>query len=419
MKKIVLLYCIVVTFLLGVDAELDIVRKGSIIPTIGVSVTNKSMDADLAKKIKDVLEQDFSVSGHFHVEDVTLKSDSIRSSFDFFNPAYSKLDLVLLLEIKNSLNNAIVVDVSLQDINSKITKLLTTYQIGNQKRYPFLAHKIAIGINNELKAPSIDWMDRFILISKYTSSKKSEIIVADYTLTYQQVVVNGGLNIFPKWANKEQTSFYYTTFDKLYPTLIKQDLYSRKSEKILYSDGMAICSDVSKNGNKLLVTLAPNGQPDIYEYNLLTKEKERITKYSGIDVGANYLGNEDKIVFVSDRLGKANIFSQSIGANNIQRLVYHGQNNTQATAYNNYIIYSGREEGRSNFNLYLISTENNNLKKLTSSGANQFPKFSQDGESVLYVKNQGGKSSLGIIRLDYNKHFLFPLNIGKIQSIDW
>lgn len=416
--KNLLLLLIFLESLFAVDAELDIVRKNSIIPNIGIVITKNNVDNNLAPKIKAILEKDFTVSGHFKVETSDLVLQSVESQFDFSN-AVNRFDLLLLLEVKSSANNMVMLDVVLQDMNAKGVKLKKTYQISSVARYPFLAHKIAIDINNEIKAPPIDWMSRFIIFSRYTSSKKSEIVVSDYTLTYQKVVINGGLNLFPKWANKEQKSFYYTTYDGLYPTLVKQDLYNRKSEKVLQSDGMLVCSDVSKDENKLLLTMAPNGQPDIYVYDLKNKISNRITKYSGIDVGGNFLANDDKIVFVSDRMGNANIFTQKIGTDSVDRLVYHGKNNTQATTFNNYVIYSSREEGQNGFNLYLISTENSTMKKLTTQGANQFPKFSIDGESVLYVNNKSGNSSLGIIRLDYGKHFLFALKSGKIQSIDW
>ena len=49
----------------------------------------------------------------------------------------------------------------------------------------------------------------------------------------------------------------------------------------------------------------------------------------------------------------------------------------------------------------------------------QFPKFSTDGQTLLFIKTFGGTSSIGIIRLDYSKSFLFPLNGKRIQSIDW
>ncbi|MCI0500598.1 MAG: Tol-Pal system protein TolB [Epsilonproteobacteria bacterium] len=418
MKIFLLFFFLFVEMVLAVDAELDIIRKNSTIPNIAIVITKNNSDNNLAFKLKEILEKDLTTSCNFNVESMNLDVQSVENKFNFTDDAIKKYDLILLLEVKKSADNGIVVDVAFHDINTKELKSKRTYQISNLSKYPLLAHKIAISINNEIKAPPIDWMGRFIIFSRYTSSKKSEIVVSDYTLTYQKVVVNGGLNLFPKWANREQTSFYYTAYDNLYPTLIKQELYNKKSENILQSDGMLVCSDVSKDENKLLLTMAPNGQPDIYVYDLRSKISTKITRYSGIDVSGNFLANDDKIVFVSDRMGNANIFTQKIGSDNVERLVYHGKNNSQATTFNNYVIYSSREEG-SSFNLYLISTENTAIKKLTTQGTNQFPKFSIDGESVLYINNKNGNSSLGVIRLSNGKHFLFPLKSGKIQSIDW
>ena len=67
------------------------------------------------------------------------------------------------------------------------------------------------------------------------------------------------------------------------------------------------------------------------------------------------------------------------------------------------------ELGGKSFNLYLISTKSDSLKRLTSSGINQFPKFSTDGETLLFIKTFEGSSSVGIIRLEHNKTSLFPL----------
>jgi TolB protein len=107
----------------------------------------------------------------------------------------------------------------------------------------------------------------------------------------------------------------------------------------------------------------------------------------------------------------------------IEQLVYYGKNNNSCSSFENYIVYSSREtenEFSSNtFNLHLISTDTNFVRRLTATGINQFPKFSSDGESILFIKHFKDQSSLGIIRLNYNKSFLFPLNVGKIQSIDW
>jgi len=297
-----------------------------------------------------------------------------------------------------------------------------SYTSQNDEKFPFVAHKIAIDLNVYLKAPPIDWMEKLIVFSRYVNSKESEIVVADYTLSYQKAVVKGGLNVFPKWASGNQEEFYYTSYLRI-PTLFKINIYTGKREKVTESDGMLVCSDVSRDGSKLLLTMAPTGQPDVYLFDARTGSKQKITDYIGIDVNANFLEDESRISFVSDRLGYPNIFAQKIGASGVEQLVYHGKNNNSSTAYKDYVVYSARESSSefdtTTFNLYLISTKSDFIRRLTSIGLNQFPKFSDDGESILFIKNYRGESGLGIIRLNYNKSYLFPLKIGKLQSIDW
>ena len=53
--------------------------------------------------------------------------------------------------------------------------------------------------------------------------------------------------------------------------------------------------------------------------------------------------NDSKVVFVSDRLKHPNIFAKKIGQRGIERLVYHGRNNSSATSYKDYIVYTSRE----------------------------------------------------------------------------
>ena len=69
--------------------------------------------------------------------------------------------------------------------------------------------------------------------------------------------------------------------------------------------------------------------------------------------------------------------------------------------------------------LYLISTKNDYIRRLTTNGVNQMPCFSSDGDSIMFVKHLPNQSALGIIRLNYNKTFLFPLKGVQVQAFDW
>jgi len=421
MLKIVLFF-IFFEFAFSIDATMEIVKNKSNLPTISVvSATDTHKEQFINTKLLKLIQKDFEVSSHFNENQIIVETKfNERPKYKILKD--NGIDLYLVFQVTKDNKNRYIINTKLYDVNSNSMVLNKSYATSTFDRYPFLAHKIAININKYLNAPSIDWMDKFVIFSRYLDSKTSEIVIADYTLTYQKVVVKGGLNIFPKWASSKQNAFYYTSYKGLTPALMKQNLYTNRVDTILKSDGMIVCSDVSDDGKKLVLTMAPNSQPDIYVYDTQSRIKTRITKYSGIDVGGSFVENDSKIVFVSDRLKYPNIFAKKIGQNGVERMIYHGKNNSQCTTSNDYIVYSSRETdnefGANVFNLYLISTKSDYVRRLTTNGRNQFPKFSSNGESILFIKTID-KSYLGIIRVNYNKSFLFPLKSGKLQSIDW
>lgn len=422
MYKILLLLSLVISFVFAeVDANLEVVKKTNALPKILVSVATDTSEIETLNKIKKSLSDDLSVSGHFEVASVNSVS-SYENMPDVIGLGNQGINLYLNLSAKKEAGSYTLMT-KLYDINSRTLLLEKNFATTQEDRYVFLAHKAAISTNAFFKAPPIDWMEKFVVFSTYTSSGSADIMIGDYTLTYKKTVVSGGLNIFPKWADKEQKTIYYTTYNYKKPTLVKLNIYNRSKEIIMESDGMLACSDVNADGTKLLVTASPTGQPDIFVYDTRSKKQTQVTKFAGIDVGGHFIENDSRIVFVSDRLGTPNIFAQGINSSSVERLVYHSNNNSSATAFGNNIVYSSKdssnEMGDKSFNLYLISTKTDSMKRLTSSGINQFPKFSTDGETLLFIKTAGGTSSIGIIRLTYSKSFLFPLKGKRIQSIDW
>ncbi len=402
----------------AVDATLEVVKKNQNLPMILIEDTSTTKNS-YTDKLEKMLLGDFKVSGHFRAQ-VGSYNESL-SDINFIEYKKKGIDLLLRVNTRQDFDG-LFSEIRLYDINTRENVLAKSYTVSRAERYPFLSHKMAIDVNDYIKAPSIKWMERFIIFSRYTAPEESDIMIADYTLTFQKVIVHGGLNIFPKWANANQDSFYYTKYLRK-PTLIKQNLFTGERKTIIDSEGMLVCSDVSEDGNRLLLTMAPNAQPDIYELSRISGTTKKLTNYRGIDVSAHYVDNEDDIIFISDRLGYPNVFQKSKNSSGVRQLVYHGKNNNACSAYKEYVVYSSRETDRSNssntFNLYLVSTKSDYIRRLTANGVNQFPKFSQDGETILFIKQLEGQSALGIVRLNYNKSFLFPLSQGKIQSIDW
>ncbi len=419
-KFILLLVCVYSLF--AYDATVEIVKKLDTLPKIAVQDAS-SMDEDkfLRKKFFKILVGDLRVSAHFRPLDEYLQSSYEGDMGENFL-SKKNVDLILRFRLVSQ-GDSLIANVKLINASSGEVRNETNYKMQNRRRFPFLAHRIIVSTNDLIGAPPINWMEQFVIFSKYTGKRESEIVVSDYTLSFQKVIVKGGLNIFPKWADSLQDAFYYTSYSGYLPTLYRVDLNTGERRKILSAKGMLVCSDVSKDGSKLLLTMAPNDQADIYLYNLKYKQLDRITRYSGIDVNGNFIDNDKKIIFISDRLGYPNIFSKTIGSSGVEQMVYHGKNNNSVSALDNYIVYSSREKqsefGGNVFNLYLISTKTDYIRQLTANGKNLYPRFAKDKDTILFIKHFKNQSSLGVIRLNANKSFLFPLKVGKIQSIDW
>lgn len=419
MKKLFLLFMICIG-LIAADGRVDIVNKGLVLPKIIVQdATQNFGNRALQDKFFKLIVGDLKVGSAFEVLDKYYTSDFNDSAILTSEQNTDLIYRYALTQLGNQLSLKVKV------LNAKNNQIRFSGEyIQSVDKFPFLAHKSIVELARNLNLSPIEWMDKSIIFSQYTTPGKSNIVVADYTLTYQKIIISGGLNIFPKWANDDQSAFYYTSYVNLTPTLFKFDLHTKQKSKITQSSGMIVASDVSRDGTKLLLTMAPNDQSDIYLYDIFTKNLKRITTFSGIDVNGNFVDNDTKVVFVSDRMGYPNIFSTSLDGNGlVEQMVFHGKNNNSISTFDNYVVYSSRESAneyeQKTFNLYLISTKSDYIRQLTAGGVNTYPRFSSDGGSIVFIKNINGSSLVGIIRVHENRSFQFPLKIGKLQSIDW
>uniref|UniRef100_UPI002625ECF3 Tol-Pal system protein TolB n=1 Tax=uncultured Campylobacter sp. TaxID=218934 RepID=UPI002625ECF3 len=397
MKKI-LLFLAFASWLFAVDATISVVNKGLALPKIVLQdATTAVGDQAFKSKFHKIMLGDLKVSSDFEVVDEYIAS-SYEGDSNTNVMSEKGAQLIFRYALEGSANSPLTLRVKLINAKTATTQYEKIYNMNDGAKYPFIAHKAIVELINELKMPPVNWMEKFIILAKYTSARQSSIIVADYTLTYQKTIVSGGLNIFPKWAGADQSKFYYTSYVNNRPTLFRYDLNSGTKTKIIDSMGMLIASDVSKDGSKILLTMAPKDQPDIFIYNTGSKKLTQITNYPGIDVNGNFVDNDSRIVFVSDRLGYPNIFATpATSGGSVEQMVFHGKNNNSVSTFENYVVYSSREAS-GGFNIYLISTQTDFIRQLTANGKNNYPRFSSDGQSVVFIKELGGQSSLGVVR---------------------
>lgn len=380
------------------DATMVVSNEALSLPKLKIVDKSGNINQRLKDNFYSVLKSDFKVTAAYELDE---------TNYDFVFE-YSLLQTSNSIEIKGVL----------KDKNGKqiYAKSLVSNDVNN---YVFLAHNYIVEFAKEMKLDDVSWMNQKIIFAKKISSKKSSIVIADYTLSYQKPIITTGLNLFPKWADNAQSSFYYSDYSGKNIVLYRYDILTGKKEAIMNGYGMLVVTDVSKDGGKILVTMAPNDQPDIYLYNVINRTSKKITDYKGIDVSGKFIKNDSAIVFVSDRLGYPNVFMQDIGSfSSVKPMVFKGKNNSSISAYDNYIVYSSREDSAT-FNLYLMSLNTDYIRQLTLNGKNVFPNYSHNGNSILFLKHLGNQSSVVVLRIEQNLAFSFALKAGLIHSFDW
>ncbi len=409
-------FVILIIFIFSLNAtEPDAVIKveKSVDSRAGISIVSSTDTPVKYKKIVNkLLKADFSVSGHFLVD-----SNVTQANYNSLPVTLNtKTQYTLIYKFNKTTVGGATLDVKLYKGKPKKQILVKNYTVSRLEKAPFVIHKAVSDINAIAKYPEIDWINRYVVVSRYIGAKKTEILLADYTFTYKKVIIKGGFNMFPKWADKEQKELYYSKYggDKI--KLYKLNIYSGVKKLITTSTGMLICSDVSKDGSKLLLTMAPNSEADVYLFRAGSSKK--LTNFSGIDVSGKFADNEQNIIFVSNRLGTPNIFKKNISGGSVSKIVHHGRNNGSVDTYNSQVVYSSKE-GRKSFNLYLTDSSGSQTRPLTSSGINQYPRFSGDGNIIMYIKRLESGNQIGFINISANRSEQFKLGINRIQSIDW
>ena len=340
------------------------------------------------QKIKNIIKNDLKISNNFVI-------------------TKEKQNIVLKMKIDES-NNI---------LQTQIWKNEQLYfekksDIKNIEELVLLIHKHIYLINNELNLPSIEWITKPIIYSKKIKLGVSDIIMTDYTFTYQKTIIKDDkYNVFPIFDNTNQIIFY-TKYDYK-PTLYKYDLKTNENIKLIESEGMIAATDLSKDKNKLLITITQKqgSMPNICLYNVITNKitdlsssKKTNSKY--INVNGRFGNTENNVLYVSNKFGSPRIISKNLLSN--KEFVVHSQYQTTFDSINSKIVFDNKKQ------IYFKDLINGTTKKLSFNGKNVKPKIIDD--KVYYIKTIGKKEYLSIYNFKNNKTFNFLIDNTNIKT---
>lgn len=297
----------------------------------------------------NILNVDYVVIGNFQEEN----SESINIEYFVFNISLNKL--ILRGDVSGNYSE-----------KEKISKVISNR-----------VYKSITGLNGVF--------DTKIAYILNPSREEYKICISDIDGTDEEVLFESSAPLMsPSWSS-DLKKLAYVSFEKGYPEIYMQDLFSGNRESIK-TLGLSNSAPVwSPDNKKLAFVMSSSGNPDIYIYNLRNKKISRHTTHYGIDTEPAWSPNSKKLLFTSNRSGSPQIYELTVSSNRIKRVTLDGDYNARASYFpdgkdivlvhgNNGVFHIGTKKLKSRF-----------INTISKTSLDESPTISPNGNIIIYA----------------------------------
>lgn len=244
-----------------------------------------------------------------------------------------------------------------------------------------------------------------------------------------------------------------------YKEIYIMDWDGKNKKRITFHRNLAISPSWSWDAKQLLYTAFPfhvkarQRNPDLFIYNLKTKKRKILSYFKGVNSGGVFVPGDKKVIlsrtnakggsyiveiftktgklsryllgknsrslnvepavspdgkwlaYSSNKVGREMLYIMNLKTKKSRRLTFAGRYNSSPSwsPDSNTLVFAGYSKGH--YDIFSISKEGNNLKRLTSFRGvgrrwanNEDPSFSPDGQMVVFSSDKTGFKHLYLMR---------------------
>ncbi len=159
--------------------------------------------------------------------------------------------------------------------------------------------------------------------------------------------------------------------------------------------GMTFAPRFSPDGNRVVMSMAAQGNTDVYTLDLRTRQQARITQHPSINTSPSYSPDARQIVFNSDRGGTQQLYTMTAGGDNVQRISFGtGRYSTPVwSPRGDLIAFTKQTEGE--FYIGVMRPNGQDERLLTRAFLVEGPTWAPNGRVVMYFR-QGPSDARGV-----------------------
>lgn len=347
------------------------------------------------REMTKIVQDDLEFTGLFHFFNKSAFVEDKADEFDRRNWTPLGVDAVL----KGDLRVTDKLQVTLKFYDVVDSSVIFFKQFTAEKNMlETLAHTIADEVYAALTGQKGIFRSRISFV--VDKGKSRELMDMDYdgrrakSLGFSKAFMRT-----PRWS-ADRTKVVVAAMEKSRWSAFLIDFKSRKSYKVISSDGVIVTGNFSPSANAFVYSSSQKGSPNIYLYDLKTRRERRLSSSIWIDVSPSFSPDGSMIAFVSNKSGTPQVYIIDANGYNTRRVTFSGSYNTSPawSPRGDLIAFSGMVGGR--HQIFTVNPGGTEMQQLTDEGNNEEPVFSPDGRYIAFTSDRSGQKAVYIMRID-------------------
>ena len=241
--------------------------------------------------------------------------------------------------------------------------------------------------------------------------------------TIKPLTNDDSLALRPKWSPDGSHIVYTSYFQSGFPDLFLLELASRKRSTLAAFKGANVGGVFSPNGREVAMTLSVDGNSDLYRIRLDDRKLVRILKSTSLESSPSWSPEGDRIVFVSDRSGRPQLYMVNADGSALKYLKTPISKNSTEPDWNpldkNKILFTGMIDGKFQIIEYAVKEAKCRIITNVLGGAVE-PCWLSDGRHAVYTERIQSRTRLMLLdTVTKEATALHSMDFGNISGADF
>ncbi len=285
----------------------------------------------------------------------------------------------------------------------------------NADQWRRVAHRIADAVYQRITGEDGYFDSQIVYVSETgpTLDRVKRIAVMDQDGANHRFLTDGRDLVLTPRFDPKGTSIAYMAYRSQVPQIYQRNLLTNTEQPIGNFPGMTFAPKFSPDGSRLAMSLATNGNTDLYIIDLQNgqpvSQRRRLTSSQAIDTSPSFSPDSRQLVFNSDRAGSPQLYTMSVDGGEAKRISFGGGNyGSPAWSPRGDLIAFTKIKGGL-FHIGVMKTDGNDERLLTRSALDEAPTWSPNGRVILFSRKNYSTNRIRLFSIDvtgYNEREL-------------